>query len=390
MGAEQSGTEQGGMVGAGAPLAGVRVLDFSRVLSGPYATMSLADLGADVVKVEEPGAGDDTRAFGPPFVEGVSTYFLSINRGKRSITLNLKDPAHRERARALAAVADVVIENFRPGVMDRLGLGAASLLAANPRLVFCSISGFGRALDRPGYDLMVQGLSGIPTLTGPSEGPPNKCGASIADLVSGLNAVQGILAALYRREHTGRGGVVDVSMLDGQRSLLTYHASAWLNGGKLPGRIGNAHPSIHPFCTYEAEDGHINVCVGNDGLWRALCGVLGQADWVTDPRFATNRARVVNRAELDAALAPLFRGRSVAGWRSALDAAGVPNGPMATVAEALEDAALVSHPHPEGGPPVRSLPLPYAIDGAPRAAARGAPRLGEHNEEVEEDWLGAG
>jgi crotonobetainyl-CoA:carnitine CoA-transferase CaiB-like acyl-CoA transferase len=370
-----------------APLRGVRVLDFSRVLSGPYASMCLADLGADVVKVEEPGRGDDTRAFGPPFVEGVSTYFLSVNRGKRSIALDLKDPGDLARARCLAELADVVLENFRPGVMERLGLGADALLSKSPRLVFCSISGLGRGRPEPGYDLAVQGLSGVPSLTGAPDGPPWKCGASIADLVAGLNAAQGILAALFRRERTGRGGLVDVPMLDGLISLLTYHAGAWLNAGVEPRRLGNAHPSIHPFCAYRAADGHVSVCVGNDALWRAFCKALGRPELGADPRFAANPDRVRNRDVLDAELVPLFAADTVLAWCRRLGDVGVPCGPIATVPQALEGVALAVHPHPEGGADVRSLPLGYGLDGMERAAERRAPRLGEHTAEVLGEWL---
>ncbi len=372
------------------PLEGVRVLDLSRVLSGPYATMTLADLGADVVKVERPGLGDDTRRFGPPFVEGVSTYFLSINRGKRSVALDLKDPADRDRARRLALAADVVVENFRPGVADRLGLGAEALLAERPALVYCSITGFGRRDPRPGYDLMVQGMGGIPSITGEAGGPPWKCGASVADLVAGLHAVQGILAALFRRSRTGRGGVVDVPMLDGQQSLLTYHASAWLNAGRAPGRIGNRHPSIHPFCTYRASDGFLNVCVGNDALFTAFSEALGHPEWAADPRFARNPDRVAHREALDALVEPVLAAEPVAAWRARLDAAGVPCGPMATVPESLESAPVVTHPHPEGGPPVRTVALPWQLDDLPRAAPRRAPRVGEHTAEVLAEWLGEG
>lgn len=372
------------------PLQHLRVLDFSRVLSGPYASMALADLGADVVKVEDPHGGDDTRGFGPPFADGVSTYFLSINRGKRSITLDLKNPADRARALELARVADVVLENFRPGVMARLGLGYETLKALNPRLVYCAISGFGQGSDRPGYDLMVQGLSGIPTLTGDRDTPPYKCGASIADLVSGLNAVQGILAALYRRERTGEGGLVDVPMLDGQLSLLTYHASAWLNAGKTPGRIGNAHPSIHPFCAYATSDGFVNLAVGNDRLWASFAAAIGHPEWAEDERFRTNPDRVRHREALDLLLRPVFAARSTADWLALLERTGVPGGPIATVPEALAAATLVEHEHPSGGAPVRSVPLPLLIEGAPRASTRRAPRLGEHSEEVVADWLGSG
>lgn len=371
------------------PLHQLRVLDFSRVLSGPYASMTLADLGADVVKVEDPHGGDDTRGFGPPFMDGVSTYFLSINRGKRSITLDLKTAADRQRALALADVADVVLENFRPGVMARLGLGHETLRARNPRLVYCAISGFGQASDRPGYDLMVQGMSGIPTLTGDRDTPPFKCGASIADLVAGMNAVQGILAALYRRERTGQGALVDVPMLDGQLSLLTYHASAWLNAGRAPSRIGNAHPSIHPFCAYATADGFVNLAIGNDRLWASFCERVGQPGWSADPRFVTNPLRVQHREALDALLGPLFLARSTAAWLADLDAAGVPAGPISTVTEALQGAPLVEHEHPEGGRPVRTVPLPYHLEGSPRAAALRAPRLGEHDAVIEADWLRA-
>ena len=373
------------------PLDGIKVLDFSRVLSGPYASMCLADLGADVVKVESPDGGDDTRAFGPPFQDGVSTYFLSINRGKRSIALDLKSRSDLSLARALAAKADVVLENFRPGVMERLGLGPDALHETNPGLIYCSISGFGReAGGRPGYDLMVQGLSGIPSLTGEPDAPPAKCSVSVADLVSGLNAVQGILAALVRRERTGAGAVVDVPMFDGQLSLLTYHASAWLNAGKAPSRLGNAHPSIHPFRTYATADGWLNLCVGNDRLWGDFCLAAGQPALADDPRFATNRSRVEHRDALDALLGPLLSARSTADWLAVLERAGVPAGPMSSIPEALSAATLVEHPHPISGAPVRTVPLPYGLDDAPRAATRGAPALGEHTSGVLGDWLDTG
>lgn len=370
------------------PLQGVKVLDLTRVLSGPYASMVLADLGADVVKIERPGRGDDTRSFGPPFADGVSTYFLSVNRGKRSVVLDLKHDEDKDLLRRLAAEADVLLENFRPGVMERLGLGYDTLSAANPGLVYCAISGFGRERPGPGYDLMVQGMSGIPSLTGAGDAPW-KCGASIADLVAGLNAAQGVLAALFQRSRTGRGDLVDVSMLDGQVSLLTYHASAWLNAGQQPKARGNAHPSIHPFQSYRTADGWLNLAVGNDALFVSLCGVLG-VSWHTDPRFATNASRVEHRPELDELLAPAMTERSTEAWLAALGAAGVPCGSMRTVAEALDDVELVEHAHPQGSGMVRSLRLPYAVGDAPRAADRRAPRLGEHNAEVVADWLGAG
>ena len=369
-------------------LNGVRILDFGRVLSAPYATMILADLGADVVKVEHPDGGDDTRAFGPPFVAGISTYFLSINRGKRSIVLDLKSPEGRGQARALALSADVLVENFRPGVMQRLGLGASALLTEHPGLIYCSLTGRGRANDAPGYDLMTQGLSGIPSITGPVNGEPYKCGASIADLVAGLNLVQGVLAALYKRTITGKGGVVDVSMMDGMRSLLTYHASAYLNAGVVPQRMGNGHPSIHPFRPYQVADGFLNVCVGNDTLFRKFAAALGHPEWAEDRRFESNPKRVEHRSLLNALIAPLLLQRSRQEWRAIFAEHGVPADSVASVTEALADAELVVHSHPsEADQLVSSLPLPFGIDDDPRAAERRAPRLGEHTLEVLEEWL---
>lgn len=370
------------------PLHGVRVLDFTRVLAGPYGSMHLADLGADVVKVEHPSGGDDTRSYGPPFQDGVSTYFLSVNRGKRSVTLDLKDPDDRATARALALQADVVFENFRPGVTARLGLDADTLRAQKPSLICCTIRAFADADDpRPGYDLMIQGLSGIPSITGPVQGEPYKCGASIADMSSGMHAVQAICAALFHRERTGEGASIVIPLMDSQRSLLSYHASAWLNGGVPSQRRGNHHPSIHPFCVLPTADGHICLCIGNDKLWRAFCVVAGAPGLGTDPRFATNRLRVANRAALDAWLEPTVAARTLDDWLQSLAAAGVPAGPMRSVEDALSDADLVEHPHPTSGAPVRSLPLPMLIDGQ-RPTAAGAPSLlGADTDAVLADWL---
>mgnify|MGYP002630858533 CR=1 FL=1 len=361
-------------------LDGIRVLDFTRVLSGPFATMTLADLGADVVKLEA-ARGDDTRRFGPPFTdEGVSTYYLSINRGKRSVVANLKDPADMSWVLELVDRADVVIQNFRPGVMDRLGLGVEALRARNRRLVYCSISAFGS--DRPGagYDLVVQGLSGIPHVTGDGS-TPWKCGASIADVIAGMNAVQGVLAALLRRERTGEGAFVDVSMLDGQLAVLTYHASHVLNAGHESKPLGNQHGSIHPYGSYPASDGWLNVAVGNDSLFVAFCEGVGVA-WHSDPRFADNSARVGHRAELDAVLVPLLATRTVADWLQILQTAGVPSGPICTVPQALERARIVQH---SGG--VRTLPPGFHIEGTPRAAESAPPSVGQHRQEVFRDWL---
>ena len=369
-----------------APLDGIRVLDFSRVLAGPFASMTLADMGADVVKVEHPERGDDTRGFGPPFSQGVSTYYLSVNRGKRSIGLNLKDPADKARALALADKADVVLENFRPGVMGRLGLGPEVLRERNPGLIYCSISGFGRDVNRAGYDLVLQGMGGIPSLTGEIEGEAAKCGASIADLVSGQNAVQGILAALVRRARTGAGALVDIPMIDGQVALLTYHASGLLNGGVSPKRLGNHHPSIHPYGAYRASDGSLNIAVGNDALFVRFCDALGQSAWASDERFSKNASRVAHREELDPLILEVLKADTAQGWCERLGAAGVPAGPINTVSEAVELVDMVRHPHPGGVGELQTAPLPVRIDGAPRAAKLRPPRLAEHTAEVLEDW----
>lgn len=370
------------------PLEGIRVLDFGRVLSAPYGTMMLADLGADVVKVEHPTHGDDTRSFGPPFIRDVSSYFISINRGKRSIALNLKDAQDRDVALQLMSVADVVVENFRPGVMDKLGLGYEAAKSQNPKIVYCSLSGFGqRAPDKPGYDLMMQGLSGIPSITGPVDGDPYKCGASIADLVAGSNVTQGILAALFRRERTGQGGFVDVSMMDGMLSLLTYHASAFENAGQVPTRRGNGHPSIHPFQPYQCSDGFLTVCVGNDNLFRKFATALGHSEWAEETRFAINADRVANRSTLDDLIVPILKSRTKIEWREQLREHGVPADIVATIPEALTQATWVEHAHPDGESTVRSLVGAYRLDDETLTATRRPPQLGEHRDEVLSEWL---
>ncbi len=361
-------------------LEGIKILDFTRVLSGPFATMTFADLGADVVKIES-SKGDDTRTFGPPFTpDGRSTYYLSINRGKRSLVANLKDPEDLARVLQLADRADVVIQNFRPGVMERLGLDQETLRKRNPRLVYCSISAFGSDRPGPGYDLVVQGLSGIPHITGDGS-TPWKCGASIADVVAGMNAVQGVLAALVRRERTGEGAFVDISMLDGQLAVLTYHASHWLNAGHQSAALGNHHGSIHPYGSYRAADAWLNIAVGNDSQFVALCGVLG-VEWHQDQRFATNAQRVRNRSELDERLAPALAKRKASEWLACIDQAGVPVGPICSVPEALERGRVIQHP--DG---TRSLPPGFHIAGTPRAALTSPPNTGQNGDEVFKDWL---
>src|SRR5947209_519219 len=310
------------------PLDDLTVLDLSRILSGPYCSMYLADFGARVIKLEHPDGGDDTRGFGPPFVGGESTYFMSINRNKESVAIDFKHARGRELLRALAARADVVLENFRPGALARLGLDYETVRALNPRAIYCSISGFGHSGDadwvrRPGYDLAIQGMGGLASLTGPADGPPYKVGTSIADMIAGLYALSGILVALHARARTGRGQHVDVSMLDGQISLLTYHAGIHFATGGVPARRGNQHPSISPYETYRAKDGFVNIAVGNDAQWRALCraagaplGALGD-----DARFATNAARVERRDDMAAILEPTVAVRTVDAWIEQCDVA---------------------------------------------------------------------
>ena len=371
------------------PLDGVRVLDLTRVLAGPFGTQLLADLGADVVKVERPDGGDDTRAFGPPFVGGESTYFMSVNRGKRSVVLDLKSAAGRETVRALALRADVLVENFRPGVLDRLGLGWEALAELNPRLVFASISGFGQSglpehVGAPGYDLMIQCLSGVASLTGPSDGPPSKAGVSVADLVGGMYAVQGILAALYRREQTGRGGRVDIAMFEGLASLLTYNAQAHLATGVVPTRNGNRHPSICPFETFPAADGHLAICCGNDRQYARLASLLGLPD---DPRFATNVSRVEHRGDLVPLIEAALGTDTVASWCARLAAADVPGGPILSVDAVLRHPQLEARGflgtvrHPAAGE-MSALGCPVRLDDQPAFNPRPAPTLGEHTAEI--------
>jgi crotonobetainyl-CoA:carnitine CoA-transferase CaiB-like acyl-CoA transferase len=381
-----------------APLAGVRVLDLTRVVSGPFATMLLADLGADVAKVEEPGKGDESRTYGPPFPGGESSYFLSINRNKRSLILDLKSADGRADALALAARADVVIENFRPGTMDRLGLGWRTLRESNSRVVLCSITGFGAEgpdAQRPGYDLIVQGESGIMSITGAPDGPPMKVGTSIADLVTGLFAAQSVLAALRRRDVSGHGCRVEVAMLDAVVSLLTFNAGIYFATGEEPSRRGNAHAAIVPYETFEAADGWINIGVANDKFWALFCAAAGCEKLRDDPRFASAPARVAHRVELLALLVPVIRLRSRRRWVATLAGAGVPCGEIRSVGEVCEAPQLASRGmilemlHPTAGT-VRSIASPIRFDGRPPSAPLPAPLLGQHTADVLRDWLGRG
>jgi len=378
------------------PLAGLRVLDLTRILAGPFCTMILGDMGADVVKVENPDGGDDTRRWGPPFLEGESAYFLSVNRSKRSLTLNLKVPRGKALLADLLARADVLIENFRPGAVERLGFGYEAAAAQYPRLVYCSISGFGQTGPdalRPGYDLIVQGESGVMSLTGFPDGPPCKVGLSIADIIAGMYAVQGIAFALYARERTGRGQRIDVALLDGMISFLTYQAGIYFATGKSPSRMGNLHPTIMPYETFEASDGHLNVAVGNNSLFQQFCRVLGRPDLAADPRFDTDAGRVEHREALRPTLEGFLKTRPVAEWLKAFSAAGIPCGSIKTVAEVFASPQVLAREmvrtlaHPKVGP-VRVTGNPLKMSETPGAVEQPPPLLGEHTDQVLAGWLG--
>lgn len=380
------------------PLDGTIVLDLSRVLAGPYCTMQLADMGATVIKVEEPKGGDDTRAFGPPFIGGESCYYMSVNRGKRSIAIDLKHPEGKAIVRALALRADVVVENFRPGAADRLGLGYAALAEQNPRLIYASISGYGHEglpeyFGKPGYDVVIQGLGGGQGLTGEPDGEPMKSGNSIADLLAGLLAFQGILLALLARGRTGRGQKVDISMLDGQVSLLSYHAGRYLGTGEVPRRMGNRHPTIVPYQTFRAADGYFNLAVGNDRLWESFCKAIGRPDLLADPRFVTNRSRVQHREELIPLLAALFAEQPVAHWLARMEQAGVPAGPILDLSGTLNHPQVLARqmvvplPHPTAGT-VRVTGCPIRLSDTPAQVGPAPPLLGEHTDEILAEQLG--
>jgi crotonobetainyl-CoA:carnitine CoA-transferase CaiB-like acyl-CoA transferase len=377
------------------PLAGLRVLDLSRVLAGPLCTMMLGDLGADVVKVERPGAGDDTRTWGPPWAAGPdgreAAYYLCVNRNKRSVAADLKDPEGRALVRRLARGADVVVENFAPGTLERMGLGYEELSADNPGLVFCSVTGYGSdgpEAGRPGYDYAVQARAGWMAITGEPEGAAMKVGVAVVDVLTGQNAAVAVLAALRERERTGRGQRVEVVLFDAALAGLINVAQAALVTGREPVRYGNAHPTIVPYQAFEAADRPFVVAVGNDGQWRRLCEGLGWSDLLADDRFSTNPGRVENRESLAAALAERFRARPASEWLAEMEAAGVPCAPVQSVGEALGDPVLTERGGlwPMEGASfgrVDTVASPLRFSRTPAALRRPAPALGEHTREVE-------
>ena len=371
-------------------LDGITVLDLTRVLSGPYCTMMLADMGARVIKVEQPGKGDDTRGWGPPFQNGESAYFLSINRNKESVTLNLKHPEGRRVLDALIEKSDVLVENFRPGTLDKMGLGYETLSKQRPDLVYCSISGFGQTGPRrrePGYDAVMQGEGGLMSITGSNDGPSYRLGVAIADIVSGMFSAYGIAVALLARHRTGRGQFVDVGMLDAVTALLTYQAGIYFATETAPPRLGNRHPTIVPYETLEAADGDLVVAVGNDQLWKTFCGVLELETLANDARFQTNKDRVSAHAELRPLLVERLKTRPAAEWLSKLKEAGVPCGGVRDLAQLfsapqiIDRAMVVALDHPAAGL-IQQLGVPIKLGDTPGAVRTPPPLLGEHTEAI--------
>jgi crotonobetainyl-CoA:carnitine CoA-transferase CaiB-like acyl-CoA transferase len=372
------------------PLAGVTVLDLTRVLSGPYCTMLLADMGARVIKVEQPARGDDTRAWGPPFLGGESSYFLSVNRNKESLTLDFKAPAGRAVLDTLIGRADMLVENFRPGTLARQGLDYQTLAKAHPRLIYASLSGYGHTGPRtaePGYDAVLQGEGGLMSITGPADGPAYRLGVAVADIVTGMFAAQGVLLALLARQQTGCGQHVDVAMLDSVAALLTYQAGIVFADGTSPGRMGNRHPSIAPYDTFESADGPLVLAVGNDDQWRRFCRVAGLEALEADERFATNPGRVRHYDVLAPSIRQALAADTRAGWTARLVAAGVPCGPVRTVDEALDDAQLAARgmierlAHPTAGE-IAVLGVPIKLSATPGGVREPPPTLGQHTDTV--------
>jgi CoA:oxalate CoA-transferase len=376
-------------------LESLRVLDLTRVLAGPYATMILADLGADVIKLEMPVTGDDARAF-PPHVNGESAYFMSLNRNKRSMTLNLKSALGKELFLDMISKVDVVVENFRPGTMEHLGLGYGVLCEINPRLIYAAASGFGHTgpySHRPAYDAIVQAMGGIMSITGQVDGMPTRVGSSIGDITAGLFTAIGILAALAHREKTGFGQKVDVSMLDSQVAILENAIARYTVAGEIPGPIGNRHPAITPFEPFDTKDGQLMVAVGNNVLWSTFCKAMEREDLLDDPRFTTNSLRTTNHSELRPLLAEAFLSKTTADWRELLDTVGIPNGPINSIDEVVVDPQVIAREmmvevdHPVAGKTF--LPgIPIKLSATPGAVRQSAPLLGQHTVEILRDVFG--
>lgn len=370
-------------------LAGIRVVDLTAQLAGPYCTMILGDLGADVIKIERPGRGDDARSF-PPHVNGEGAPFMTVNRNKRSVVLDLKDPGDLAACADLAAAADVVVENFRPGVVDRLGLGYDALAARNPGLIYCSISGFGQTgpwRDRGGFDLMAQAMSGLMSVCGPEDGPPHRLPPPVSDIGAGMYGAIGVLAALAARGRTGRGQRVDACLYDTAVAFGHYEAVGFLATGRPPERLGQGHRGAAPYQVFRTRDGWVTIGSATQPLWERLCRLLGREDLLQDPRFADNAGRVANRAALVAGLEAALAARTTDDWVAALDAAGIPVGPVRTYDEVLTGPQVAARrmvetvEHPSAGE-TRILGIPVKLSDTPGSVRRPAPRLGEHTAEV--------
>ena len=371
-------------------LDGVRVLDLTRALAGPYCTMMLGDMGADVIKVERPGRGDDSRSWGPPFIEGESAYFLCTNRNKRSVELDMRSDLGQEILRKLVAVSDIVVENFKTGSLEKLGLGYEDLSQLNPRLIWASITGYGPSgpdAGRPGYDFMMQAEGGLMSLNGPVDGVPARVGVPIIDITAGMFAAYAVVAALRARDLTGRGQRADLSLLETQLAWLTNVGSNVLIGGQEPRRLGNAHPNIAPYATFRARDRHFALAAANQSQWTALCAAIGRGEMRDDPRFATNSNRMIHLRELTDALNDVFSGRDATDWLEILRAAGIPCAPINTVPEAFATPQAAAREmvlevdHPVAGP-IKLAGFPYKLSATPAAIRRPPPLLGQHTAEV--------
>lgn len=377
------------------PLQGIVVLDLSRVLAGPYSSMMMADYGATMVKIEPPEVGDDSRAFGP-FVGKESAYFMSLNRNKRSMTLNLKEQAAKELFKELVKKADVVLENYRPGTMEKFGLGYDELKKINPKIIYAACSGFGQTgpyVHKPAYDIVVQAMGGIMSVTGPEGGEPTRVGASVGDIIAGLFTTIGVMMALFHRERTGEGQKVDVGMLDCQVAVLENAISRYLVNGEIPKPIGNRHPSITPFAGFTAKDGHIIVGAGNDRLWEKLCNLINRADLLGNELFTTNLKRTQNVNALKEILDAEFKVKTIDEWMEALEAAGVPCAPINTVDKIINDPQIkaremiVELEHPVAGH-MRVPGVPIKMSETPGSVDTPAPLLGQHTEELLHELLG--
>ncbi len=378
-------------------LEGVRVIDLTRVLAGPYCTMLLGDLGAEVIKIEAPGRGDDTRHWGPPFAPGgEAAYFLAVNRNKRSVTLNLKTPEGLDILKALIRQGDVLVENFRTGTLERWGLGYETLQELRPGLIYCSITGYGQTgpyRERPGYDFIVQAQGGFMSLTGPEGGEPYRAGVAIADLAAGMFAANAILAALFARGRTGEGQRIDIALLDSQVALLSYVASNYFVSGERPCRYGNAHPNIVPYEAFKARDQYFAFAAGNDLQWRRFCEAVGRPEWAEDERFATNAARLQNRKQVVQMLNDLFATKDAADWIQLCHEIGLPAAPINTVDQVFQDPQVLAREmvleveHPTAGR-LKVLGSPLKVHTAPPEVRLPPPTLGQHTEEVLEAYLG--